>query len=155
MKTLKYFLALPMLTSSCSKLIRGISRVAPKAQHATNRQPASINLDPTQDMREFIRDQRFPTILADPPWRFQNSTGKIAPEHRRLSRYGTLSLDEIKKLPIGDVAAPTAHLYLWTPNALLAESLSVMAACRPPKVKIASQFHASRSRKAGALRLGV
>lgn len=71
---------------------------------------------------------QFKTILADPPWRFQNKTGKIAPEHRRLSRYATLSLDEICALPAGSLAAPTAHLYLWCPNALLPDGLAVMAA---------------------------
>lgn len=35
--------------------------------------------------------RRFSTILADPPWQFQNRTGKVAPEHKRLSRYGTPS----------------------------------------------------------------
>lgn len=73
-------------------------------------------------------ERRFAAILADPPWRFQNSTGKIAPEHRRLSRYGTLSLEEIRALPIAALSAPVAHLYLWIPNALLAEGLSVMKA---------------------------
>ncbi|MDX2080459.1 MAG: MT-A70 family methyltransferase [Terrimicrobiaceae bacterium] len=71
---------------------------------------------------------KFGTILADPPWRFQNSTGKVAPEHKRLSRYGTMSLDEIKELPVAMFAADTAHLYLWVPNALLPEGLDVMAA---------------------------
>jgi N6-adenosine-specific RNA methylase IME4 len=71
---------------------------------------------------------RFCTVLADPPWRFQNSTGKIAPEHRRLSRYGTLSLEQIKALPVFDIVADPAHLYLWVPNALLAEGLAVMKA---------------------------
>jgi N6-adenosine-specific RNA methylase IME4 len=70
----------------------------------------------------------FSTILGDPPWRFQNKTGKVAPEHRRLSRYGTMTLDEICALPIESVAAPTAHLYLWCPNALLPDGLRVMAA---------------------------
>jgi N6-adenosine-specific RNA methylase IME4 len=73
-------------------------------------------------------DRRFPTILADPPWQFQNKTGKVAPEHRRLSRYATLTLGDIKRLPIGDVAADVAHLYLWVPNALLPEGVSVMQA---------------------------
>lgn len=68
----------------------------------------------------------FPTILADPPWRFQNRTGKVAPEHRRLDRYSTLSLDEICALPVADVAAKNAHLYLWVPNALLPDGLRVM-----------------------------
>lgn len=71
---------------------------------------------------------RFKTILADPPWQFQNRTGKVAPEHRRLNRYGTLTLDQIKALPIENAAAETAHLYLWIPNALLPDGLAVMAA---------------------------
>ncbi|MDE2868231.1 MAG: MT-A70 family methyltransferase [Chloroflexota bacterium] len=69
---------------------------------------------------------RFSTILADPPWQFRNRTGKMAPEHRRLSRYATLSLQEISELPVASIAADTAHLYLWVPNALLAEGLRVM-----------------------------
>lgn len=81
-----------------------------------------------KDFEKWSDSRQFSTILADPPWRFQNSTGKIAPEHKRLSRYGTLSLDEIKQLPVSQVAGDTAHLYLWTPNALLAEGLEVMKA---------------------------
>jgi N6-adenosine-specific RNA methylase IME4 len=70
----------------------------------------------------------FGTILADPPWRFTNRTGKIAPEHKRLSRYGTMTLDEIMALPVARLAAATAHLYLWCPNALLPDGLALMAA---------------------------
>ncbi len=68
----------------------------------------------------------FKTVLADPPWRFQNRTGKVAPEHRRLDRYSTMGLDEIKGLQVRDVVADNAHLYLWVPNALLPEGLAVM-----------------------------
>lgn len=82
----------------------------------------------SDDLRVFLDGRRFRTILADPPWRFQNSTGKIAPEHRRLSRYGTMSLDEIAGLPVAEAAEDTAHLYLWIPNALLPEGLAVMRA---------------------------
>lgn len=70
----------------------------------------------------------YATLLADPPWQFQNRTGKMAPEHRRLLRYPTLSLDEILALPVARIAAPQAHLYLWVPNALLREGLEVMHA---------------------------
>jgi len=72
--------------------------------------------------------ERFRTVLADPPWQFQNRTGKMAPEHRRLLRYGTLSLPEILELPVSRVVADTAHLYLWVPNALLPDGLRVMQA---------------------------
>ncbi|MDP2884800.1 MAG: MT-A70 family methyltransferase [Ignavibacteria bacterium] len=83
---------------------------------------------PSQDFLAGIGNRQFGTILADPPWRFQNRTGKVAPEHRRLSRYGTLSLQEIKELPIPVVAGKKSHLYLWVPNALLDEGLAVMKA---------------------------
>ena len=69
---------------------------------------------------------RFATIVADPPWRFQNRTGKMAPEHQRLLRYPTLSIEEICQIPVASVAATESHLYLWVPNALLAEGLQVM-----------------------------
>lgn len=72
--------------------------------------------------------KKYATILADPPWQFQNKTGKVAPEHKRLNRYATMTLPEIEALPVADVTAPTAHLYLWIPNALLQEGLSVMKA---------------------------
>lgn len=70
----------------------------------------------------------FQTILADPPWRFTNRTGKVAPEHRRLDRYSTMSMDAIKALGASKVAAKNAHLYLWVPNALLTDGLDVMHA---------------------------
>jgi N6-adenosine-specific RNA methylase IME4 len=84
--------------------------------------------DAAADLLAAARGCRFGTILADPPWRFQNRTGKVAPGHRRLSRYATLALDDIEALPVQEVAAEVAHLYLWVPNALLPEGLSVMRA---------------------------
>lgn len=71
---------------------------------------------------------RFGALLADPPWRFTNRTGKVAPEHRRLARYTTMGGAEIGSLPVAEVAAPQSHCYLWVPNALLADGLSVLAA---------------------------
>jgi N6-adenosine-specific RNA methylase IME4 len=84
--------------------------------------------DAGNDLRAVMAGRQFSTILADPPWQFQNRTGKIAPEHRRLSRYDTMTLGDIKALPVAEAAAPVAHLYLWVPNALLPEGLQVMAA---------------------------
>jgi N6-adenosine-specific RNA methylase IME4 len=84
--------------------------------------------DAVQDLLSIANEQRFGAILADPPWRFQNKTGKMAPEHRRLNRYATLTLAEIKALPVGQAAAETSHLYLWVPNALLPQGLEVMEA---------------------------
>ena len=81
-----------------------------------------------EDFVNFVGDRRFATIVADPPWQFQNRTGKMAPEHKRLSRYSTLDLQAIKDIPVQVAAAETAHLYLWVPNALLPDGLAVMNA---------------------------
>jgi len=81
-----------------------------------------------QDFIVQTEGKTYGTILADPPWRFTNRTGKIAPEHGRLTRYPTLKLDEIMEIPVSLVAAEQSHLYLWVPNALLAEGLEVLKA---------------------------
>jgi N6-adenosine-specific RNA methylase IME4 len=70
----------------------------------------------------------FSTILVDPPWRFQNRTGKIAPEHRRLRRYRTMGVEEIQALPVAQHARDKSHLYLWCPNALLEDGFSILKA---------------------------
>jgi N6-adenosine-specific RNA methylase IME4 len=84
--------------------------------------------DPAEDLRRFAHRRQFTTVMADPPWRFQNSTGKVAPEHKRLNRYGTMSLAEIEALPVAELCSSTSHLYLWVPNALLPDGLAVMRA---------------------------
>lgn len=79
-----------------------------------------------EDLLRTAHGRRYGTILADPPWQFQNKTGKIAPGHKRLARYDTMTLADIEELPVGKVAAETAHLYLWIPNAMLPDGLRVM-----------------------------
>lgn len=78
------------------------------------------------DLIRFTDGRKYRTIYADPPWQFQNRTGKVAPEHKRLARYETMKVEDIQKLPITDLAEDRSHLYLWVPNALLPEGLLVM-----------------------------
>ncbi len=80
----------------------------------------------SEDLLQAVGERKFATVLADPPWQFTNRTGKMAPEHKRLSRYPTLSFQEIRDLPVKAIVEETAHLYLWIPNALLAEGLQVL-----------------------------
>ena len=90
-----------------------------------------MNAEPRDAVLDLLRetgDEAFQTVLADPPWRFINRTGKVAPEHRRLSRYETMTTDEICALPVQALVAEPTHLYLWAPNALLPEGLKVMEA---------------------------
>jgi N6-adenosine-specific RNA methylase IME4 len=87
-----------------------------------------IDLSASEDFLSNTRGRKFSTILADPPWQFQNRTGKVAPEHKRLNRYSTMALEEIKKLPVASASADSTHLYLWVPNALLPEGMAVLMA---------------------------
>ncbi|HRF45282.1 MAG TPA: MT-A70 family methyltransferase [Candidatus Competibacteraceae bacterium] len=80
----------------------------------------------SHDLLQTVGDRKFATVLADPPWQFTNRTGKMAPEHKRLQRYLTMTLDDIKALPVDAITQDTAHLYLWVPNALLNLGLEVM-----------------------------
>lgn len=82
----------------------------------------------SKNLLDFCGDKKYTTIYADPPWRFTNRTGKMAPEHKRLGRYETMSFDDIKALPVDQIAADKSHLYLWVPNALLPEGLEVLKA---------------------------
>ena len=89
-----------------------------------------MGTDASQDLVNFLDGDRFGTVLADPPWRFVNRTGKVAPEHKRLARYPTMDLDEICALPVASHMADRAHCYLWVPNALLPEGIKVLGAWR-------------------------
>lgn len=90
---------------------------------------SEISIDDTiLSFKSTCGEKKFRTILADPPWQFNNRTGKVAPEHKRLNRYPTLCLEDIKKIPVQTVTAERCHLYLWVPNALLPDGLDVMKA---------------------------
>lgn len=82
--------------------------------------------DTIENLLAFSAGKKYRTIYADPPWRFQNRTGKVAPEHKRLNRYETMELEDIKRLPVETIADEKSHLYLWVPNALLPDGLEVM-----------------------------
>ncbi|KAF0118431.1 MAG: MT-A70-like family protein [Rhodospirillaceae bacterium] len=89
---------------------------------------AGVRGSMNDDVLKTVGRERFSTILADPPWQFANRTGKVAPEHYRLARYCTLNVEDISSLPVEEISTPTAHLYLWVPNALLPKGLAVLAA---------------------------
>jgi N6-adenosine-specific RNA methylase IME4 len=88
--------------------------------------PDLLELPPSESLLAYAGETRYRTVLADPPWRFVNRTGKMAPEHKRLSRYSTMTLEDIYELPVATIAAEQSHLYLWCPNALLYEGLETM-----------------------------
>jgi N6-adenosine-specific RNA methylase IME4 len=58
------------------------------------------------------------TIVADPPWRYTRSGVQGAVD----AQYSTLSQSDIAALPVSDLAADDAHLYLWVTTPKLWDS---------------------------------
>ncbi|MEM7316937.1 MAG: MT-A70 family methyltransferase, partial [Planctomycetota bacterium] len=67
---------------------------------------------------------RFSTVLADPPWRYDNTASRAAAENH----YPTLSVDEICEQPVAQLVERNAHLHLWTTNAFLESAFDVIRA---------------------------
>jgi N6-adenosine-specific RNA methylase IME4 len=61
---------------------------------------------------------KYRTIVADPPWRYDNGT---VPQGGVEHRYSTMAADEILALPVAEMTEPNAHLYLWVTNLHLRE----------------------------------
>ena len=101
-------------------------RAADRPARAPRAEPLRVDVAPLEATPLPRTRDGWSCVYADPPWRFSNRTGKVAPEHRRLDRYDTMTAAEIAALPVADVVADNAHLYLWVPNALLPEGLAVM-----------------------------
>jgi len=64
------------------------------------------------------------TIVADPPWRFVTAATKVDPG----KQYSTLTISEICEMPVVDLAARDAHLWLWAVNGLMSEAHDVVRA---------------------------
>jgi N6-adenosine-specific RNA methylase IME4 len=64
-----------------------------------------------------MHTMRYCTLVVDPPWRYQANNGmgiRTAEAH-----YPTMSTEEIASLPVGNLAAENAHLYIWVTNPIL------------------------------------
>jgi N6-adenosine-specific RNA methylase IME4 len=96
------------------------------------------------DLNELVGVQKYRTIVADPPWPYR-SPGEIlrsSLEHRpnrdksllakfgpgSKQRYGAMTIDQLKALPVPDLARDNAHLYLWTTNAFMVEAHEIAQA---------------------------
>lgn len=71
----------------------------------------------------------YSTIVADPPWPFDWNGGKGGRRRRATTLgYSTMPLEDIAALPVGDLAADDAHLYLWVTREFFREGGGVKVA---------------------------
>ena len=79
----------------------------------------------------------YSTILADPPWRYERrppkGAGNIHKGHVSVDvaeHYPTMTIDELCRLPVNDIAHRNSHLYLWTTNSFMAEAHTIARSWR-------------------------
>lgn len=83
------------------------------------------------DLLSLPRAGQYAMIAADPPWHFKSYKRPAADHQYRRDaekHYPSMKLADIKALPIGEVAAPSCHLFLWTTGPHLPEALDVIRA---------------------------
>ncbi len=79
----------------------------------------------TRDLEALVRrGLRFGTVYADPPWPYANRAARGAAERH----YRTMTLDDIRRLPVPQLAGEKAHLHLWATAAFLPDAFEVIRA---------------------------
>lgn len=86
---------------------------------------------------------RYSTIVADPPWPYDNPDGgklRASAKHRpnsfgnalngvgHAARYQAMSIEDLCALPVAEQAEKNAHLYLWTTNSFMVEAHEIARA---------------------------
>jgi len=71
---------------------------------------------------------KFRIIDADCPWSFSDQLTMSETKRGASSVYDTLSIEDLKALPVKDIAEDDSVLVLWCPSSLLKEGLEVMDA---------------------------
>ncbi len=94
------------------KRLERIAREQALEQHSATEKGAALPSD------------LFQTIVADPPWAYENEATRAAAE----DHYPTMTIDELCAMPVAQRAAENAHLYLWVTNPMLEVAFRVVRA---------------------------
>ena len=95
------------------------AHVSPQPQAIPSDAPPSI----TADLQRLIdRGHKFRTVLADPPWRYENTVSRGAAENH----YSTMTVEQIRAEPVQRLVHDQAHLHLWTTNAFLEPAFTII-----------------------------
>jgi len=71
-------------------------------------------------------DKKYKIIYADPPWSYKNFQGKGKSHGDVSAHYQTLSVEEIKALPIETISNKDCILFLWVTYPNLIEGIEVL-----------------------------
>ena len=72
-------------------------------------------------------NNQFSIIYADPPWTFKNYNDEKS-NHNANHHYSCMSMEDIKKIPVWDLAAKDCVLFMWCTDPLLNKQIEVINA---------------------------
>lgn len=75
-----------------------------------------------------LPSHQYGAILADPPWHFRGYADGFVSDRDPRRHYAIMSHADICALPVGAVAAPDAHLFLWVTGPMLERAFAVIGA---------------------------
>ena len=75
----------------------------------------------------FSLPRRYAAIYADPPWAFRNCSEK-GTGRNAISHYDCMSSDDLKRLPVAEMAADDCALFLWATDPLLPRAFELISA---------------------------
>jgi len=89
----------------------------------------NIKIKPQESAVEarVIRQGGYRTILIDPPWDITFVKRKVRP-NQKLTYDGTMTIEEITKLPVNELAADECDLFLWTTQTYLPYAFEILKA---------------------------
>lgn len=76
----------------------------------------------------------WPVILADPPWSFQTYSGAKVPQRALIPHYQCMSLEDLMAIPVVEVVADDAMLFLWILDSMIPEAIQLAASWGFPRL---------------------
>ena len=70
---------------------------------------------------------KFNVVIADPPWNFSDELSMSETKRGASANYDTLSISDLKLLPVQEICEDSGVLVLWCPSSLLLDGLGVMS----------------------------
>ena len=98
--------------------------------------------------------KKYQVIYADPPWEFSNKNTGGSMSSGALAKYPTMTIDELCKLPVPDIADDNCVLFMWWVAAQPKEAIR-LAEAWGFTIKTMSGFNWVKLTKLGKLDFGM
>jgi len=79
-------------------------------------------------MTSFFPNKKYNIIYADPAWSYDKSGGIKSARGLAKKYYPTMSIEDIKSLPVSDIAADDCYLFLWATAPNIQQALDTLKA---------------------------